>query len=114
MTDAHDLIADKRRRTKRWMVLGVLLGAGAVAGWSALRWKRRKDAVASCGARFATLQRCLLGGDTLPLDLHEELRARWLGQGPAGGSPEQLATLIRDDVARGSRLVKTQGIAGGR
>ena len=85
MTDAHDLIADKRRRTKRWMVLGVLLGAGAVAGWSALRWKRRKDAVAGCGARFATLQRCLLGGDTVAVDLHEQLRARWLGQGPAGG-----------------------------
>ncbi len=85
MTDAHDLIADKRRRTKRWMVLGVLLGAGAVAGWSALRWKRRKDAVAGCGARLATLQRCLLGGDTVPIDLHQELRARWLGQGPAGG-----------------------------
>ncbi len=85
MTDAHDLIADKRRRTKRWMVLGVVLGAGAVAGWSALRWKRRKDAVAGCGARFATLQRCLLGGDTVAVDLHEQLRARWLGQGPAGG-----------------------------
>lgn len=54
--------------------------------------------------------------ETLKVLQKPDVRDRLLatGQEPAGGSPEQLATLIKDDVARVTRLVKTQGIAGGR
>jgi len=41
-----------------------------------------------------------------------EIRTQFAGQGiePAGGAPEQLASLTRDDLARWGKLIKDANI----
>jgi len=96
MNDSTDLLADKRRRTKRWMVGGVVVAALAIASWSALRWRRRRAALAEAGTAYATLMHCLIGGDQVE-DAEAEVEARRLGTGPAfeGDWPKRCAPFAR-------------------